>query len=157
MITIRPALRRDRDALVRLPALQRNFNAHEVATALEVIDASFAAGVADYRIHVAVEGGGRVPGFICYGPIPLTDNRYDLYWIAVDPARSRQGIGRLLVEAMEEELRASGPGIIYVDTSSTKGYEAARAFYRNQGYREACTLPDFYRPGDDKVIFCKEI
>ena len=87
----------------------------------------------------------------------MTDRRFDLYWVAVNPALGRQGVGRLLLARMEAELGAQGPAKIYVDTSSTPGYDPARSFYEKNGYQVACVFRDFYRDGDDKVIYLKEL
>jgi len=111
----------------------------------------------DYRIVSAVSATDRAAGFICYGPIPMTDARYDLYWIAVDRRFPKQGIGGCLIEFMEREIQSAGGGQIYVDTSSTPPYAAARLFYQKHGYRVICTLEDFYRTGDHKVMFRKTI
>ena len=47
--------------------------------------------------------------------------------------------------------------MVYVDTSSTHGYDRARSFYEKNGYTVACVLPDFYRAGDDRVIYRKTL
>lgn len=157
MISIRPIAAEDRAQLIRLVERQDNFNAREVEVAIEVIDDTLDPAKSDYCILVAVSEGQGVVGFICYGEIPMTDRRFDLYWVAVDPALGRQGVGRLLLVRMEAELSAQGPAKVYVDTSSTPGYDPARGFYEKNGYRAACVLHDFYRDGDDKVIYLKEI
>lgn len=79
MITIRPIALADRAQLFRLVERQDNFNAQEVAVAMEVIDETLAPAGDDYSILVAVREGQEVAGFICYGEIPLTDRRFDLY------------------------------------------------------------------------------
>lgn len=155
MTTIRPIIPADREQLLRVVRLQDNFLECEVEVAMEVIDGSFNP-VEDYRTLAAIEDDGTIAGFISYGPIPLTENRYDLYWIAVDPAYCRHGIGSRLLAAMEEDLRRAGPGHIYIDTSSTEGYAKARAFYEKNGYRIASLLTDFYRDGDDRVLYLKK-
>ena len=157
MITIRPLAAEDRAQLLALVRLQDNFNAQEVEVAIEVIDDTLDPTKNDYCILVALSEGQGVVGFICYGDIPMTDRRFDLYWVAVDPALGRQGVGRLLLARMEAELRAQGPAKVYVDTSSTAGYDPARGFYEKNGYQVACVLHDFYRDGDDKVIYLKEL
>ena len=157
MITIRPIEAQDRIQLIRLVERQDNFNAREVEVAIEVIDDTLDPAKHDYSILVAVSEGQGVVGFICYGEIPMTDRRFDLYWIAVDPALGRQGVGRLLLAKMEAELSGQGPAKVYVDTSSTSGYDRARSFYEKNGYRVACVLHNFYRDGDDKVIYLKEL
>ncbi|MGV1100851.1 GNAT family N-acetyltransferase [Thiovibrio sp. JS02] len=155
MITIRPIADKDRGQLLTLVRKQDNFNAQEVEVAMEVIDDTLNPEKNDYRILVALGEAEQVIGFICYGEIPMTDRRFDLYWVAVDPALGRQGVGRLLLARMEEDLAAAGPVRVYVDTSSTPGYDRARSFYEKNGYRVACVLVDFYRDGDDKVIYLK--
>lgn len=158
MISIRPIENKDRPQLLSLVRLQKNFNAQEVEVAIEVIDDTLNPDKNDYRILVAVaDDGEKVVGFICYGEIPMTDRRFDLYWVAVDPISGRQGIGRQLLAQMEAELCAEGPARVYVDTSSTPGYDSARGFYEKNGYRAACVFHDFYRDGDDKVVYLKEL
>jgi len=157
MITIRPIAAQDREQLLSLVRLQDNFNAQEVEVAIEVIDDTLDPTKNDYSIFVAVAEERGVVGFICYGEIPMTDRRFDLYWVAVDPDMGRQGVGRLMLARMEAELSAQGPAKVYVDTSSTPGYDRARRFYEKNGYRVACVLHDFYRDGDDKVIYLKEL
>ena len=155
MTTIRPIIPADRGQLLRVVRLQTNFLDCEVDVAMEVIDGTFDPAEG-YRTLAAVEDGGTIAGFISYGPIPLTENRYDLYWIAVDPISGRKGVGSLLLTAMEEDLRRAGPGHIYIDTSSTEGYAKARAFYEKNGYHIASLLRDFYREGDDRVLYLKK-
>ncbi|MBU3937359.1 MAG: GNAT family N-acetyltransferase [Proteobacteria bacterium] len=157
MISIRPIETKDRPQLLTLVRLQENFNAQEVEVAIEVIDDTLNPEKNDYRILVAVTEKETVAGFICYGEIPMTDRRFDLYWVAVDPGLGRQGIGRQLLAQMEAELGAQGPARVYVDTSSTPGYDSARGFYEKNNYRVACVFHDFYRDGDDKVVYLKEL
>ncbi|MFZ5758136.1 MAG: GNAT family N-acetyltransferase [Thermodesulfobacteriota bacterium] len=155
MITIRRAAADDRHQLYTLVATIDNFTAEEKELAREVIRDGLASEKNGYHILVAEEGVNSLGGFICYGEIPITKNRWDLYWIAVAPDLSRKGVGSLLLQAMEEKL---GSGVrVYVDTSGTSGYARARSFYERNGYTVACVLPDFYRTGDDKVVYCKDI
>ncbi len=154
MTIVRPIVSEDREQLLRLVKLQTNFLECEVEVAMEVIDDTFNPAQ-DYSTLTAVEEDGRISGFISFGPIPLTERRYDLYWIAVDPAFGRHGIGSQLMAAMEEDLRKGGPGHIYIDTSSTEGYAKARAFYEKNGYHVASRLADFYREGDDRILYLK--
>jgi len=157
VISIRPIEARDRSQLLELVRLQDNFNAQEVEVAIEVIDDTLDQAKNDYSILVAVREGQELAGFICYGEIPMTDRRFDLYWVAVDPDLGRKGVGGLLLARMEEELTWQGGGIVYVDTSSTPGYARARSFYEKNGYGVACVLADFYRAGDDRVIYSKTV
>lgn len=157
MITIRSTTGNDRHQLFSLIDTIDNFNAEERELAREVLDAGLVSDKSGYHILVAVDSDSpdSLAGFICYGPIPITVNRWDIYWIAVAPTVSRRGFGTLLLRAMEEKI---GRGVrIYVDTSATSGYSKARAFYERHGYKVACRLADFYATGDDKVVYCKDL
>lgn len=157
MITIHEITPADREPLIRLCQVQKNFNSQEIEVAIEVIDDALNPTKNDYQILTARTAQGEVVGFICYGAIPLTEQRFDLYWIAVDPSHGRQGIGKLLLAEMEQRLTIHRPALIYVDTSSTPGYDAARGFYEKNGYTVAATLADFYRQNDDKVVYVKAL
>jgi hypothetical protein len=56
---------------------------------------------------------------------------------------------------MEQRITDAGGHAIYVETASQPRYAPTRAFYERCGYTVAATLPDFYSPGDDKVIYTK--
>jgi ribosomal protein S18 acetylase RimI-like enzyme len=96
-------------------------------------------------------------GYACYGPIPATRESHDLYWIAVAPERQGRGLGRRLLRAVEREVARAGGRRIYVDTSGRDAYAPTRAFYERAGYVREATLPDFYAPGDAKVIYRKQL
>lgn len=155
MLTIRPATENDREGLLKVVAAQDNFNAEEREVAREVIDDGL-TGKDDYRHLVAIENDVPV-GFVSYGPIPMTERSFDLYWIATAPEHGRRGIASRLLTAMETELRKSPKPVVYVDTSSTEGYDRARAFYEKHGYLAAARFKDFYKTGDDRVIYRKEL
>ena len=101
--------------------------------------------------------GDRVLGYACYGPRALTDRTYDLYWIAVDPATRGGGVGKRLLAATEEAIRKLGGRLLIVETSGLPKYEPTRGFYRATGYLLEGTLKDFYKDGDDLVIFTKRL
>jgi len=153
-ISAAPIAPRNRDQVVQIVHKQSNFLPCEMTIAEEVIDGSFKPAD-DYRTLVALDDHDRVLGFISYGAVPLTDNRFDLYWIAVDPDVGRLGVGTILLHEMENILRREGSGHIYIDTSSTNGYLAARRFYEKNDFHVVAQLENFYRQGDDKIIYRK--
>ena len=155
---VRPVKTHNRKEVSRLLRQGKTFNEKEVQVALEVVDEALRRPEkGDYCAFCALDSNGSLAGYICFGPIPMTEGCYDLYWIAVDERLSRRGIGGKLLGFMEEFVIKKGARRIYVDTSSTPPYEPARAFYEKHGYRVACLLGDFYRKGDHKVIFMKEV
>jgi len=147
----------DIDAIRSLVAQTKVFSRAEVEIAVEVATAGLQSGEASgYHFHVA-EDAGRLAGFTAFGPIPATAASWDLYWIAVDPAGQRQGLGGRLLAAGEARAAALGCRRIYVDTSGRAAYAPARAFYERHGYRREATLADFYAPGDAKLIYLREL
>ena len=99
----------------------------------------------------------HVEGFACYGPRALTEGTYDLYWIATDPACRRRGIGQALLRQVENEIHALGGRLCVVETSGIEKYASTRKFYLAEGYQLEATIHDFYKPGDDLVVFTKHL
>jgi ribosomal protein S18 acetylase RimI-like enzyme len=82
-----------------------------------------------------------VLGYTCFGPIPGTEGRYDLYWLAVKPDQQRSGLGRELMARTEERVRKLGGDMLFANTSGLDAYRPARRFYRRCGYRQVAELP----------------
>ena len=86
---VRPLLATDRDALKALVAREGLFTTEEVSVANELVDAALDEPEEGYRVLVA-EQRGCIVGYVCYGPTPMTETTFDLYWIVTDPdARGR--------------------------------------------------------------------
>jgi len=101
--------------------------------------------------------GNQVLGYAIFGYRDLTDGVYDLYWIAVDPNARRKGVGRALITACEEVVCELGGRILIVETSGSAEYESTREFYVSVGYDNEATIKDFYKPGDDLIIYTKRV
>ncbi len=157
-MSIRKLRPSDRDPIERILRGTRVFSEQEVSVALELIDiANGKPDQTDYEIYVAEDPPGPVAGYICYGPVPLTQGVYDLYWIAVSQDLQGRGIGKLLLRFMEDSLAERRARKVMIETSSTSGYVGTREFYEKNGYREIARIRDFYKPGDDKVIFSRDL
>jgi ribosomal protein S18 acetylase RimI-like enzyme len=153
--TIRPLRGDDRAPLLELLRRTDVFTGDEIAIAEELIDAVLdSPDQKDYIINV-FDGGGLVLGYYCIGPTPATVATYDLYWIAVHPASHGRGVGKALNTHAEELIRSRGGRLVMVETSSQPRYEKTRIFYARRGYSELSRIRDYYRPGDDLVIFGK--
>ena len=124
--------------------------------ALEVIDAALTPNNPDYTVRAAIRDG-KIVGYVCYGPTPMTDGTYDLYWIASDPAVRGQGVGAALVSAMEGDIRRRKGRLIRVETSAMEAYGPTRGFYAAMQYKEESRFRDFYKPGDDLITLAKRI
>ena len=110
----------------------------------------------EYVFHAAATEGGRIAGFVCFGPASLAINVTDIYWVLVDPDMQRQGVGRTLLAHTEALLKGQGVRKLVIETSSTPGYDGARSFYLDCGFKEEARLSDFFKPGDDKVFYVKD-
>lgn len=144
-----------------LPDLVRILNETGAFTDVEVGCAVELLGIVlddpnqkDYFVAVA-EHEGRVAGYALYGPVPLTEGTFDLYWIATDPALQGKGFGQRLMVYAENEARTRGGRMMCLETSSQGGYARTRSFYDRAGYVEESRIRDFYRPGDDRITYVK--
>jgi len=133
------------------------FRADERSVALELVDHRLAhPGSDDYRFILALSGDA-LAGYLCYGRTPLTLSTYDLYWVATSPAEARSGVARSLVARMEDEIAREGGGLVRVETGSREGHGAAVHFYDATGFTRTATIPGFYAPGDDLIVFTKRV
>ena len=147
----------DRDPVIAVLNSTGAFRPDEIRIAAEVLDESLAAGPSGHYQSFVCEQSNRVVGWVCYGPTPCTVGTYDVYWVAVDADASSRGHGRRLMDHAEREIAMRGGRLIVAETAGQPGYARARAFYRRLGYREAARVADFYAPGDDKIIYAKNL
>ena len=155
---IRGLRRDDRPGVAAIVAAIPAFRAEDEAIALELLDESLDPTPATDYAWLIAERNGQVVGFACFGPIPLTEGTFDLYWIAVSPATTRLGIARQLDAAVTIAVRAQpGARWLLAETSSTVDYQPAQAFYARQGYQLLGRIADYYRPGDDRLTFGKRL
>ncbi|WP_305042811.1 GNAT family N-acetyltransferase [Geoalkalibacter sp.] len=143
--------------LVRILEATGAFNDEEVGVAVELLGIVLNDHAQqDYEVAVA-EVEGRVAGYVLFGPVPLTQGNFDLYWIAVDPAAQGHGVGRKLMAYVEEQARERGGRLVCLETSSQGSYERTRRFYEQAGYVEESRIRDFYKPGDDRLTYVKRL
>lgn len=153
--SLRPVERAQRARLEELTRATGFFREEEVATAVELLDESL-AGDTDYRFVGAFEQD-ELTGYACWGPTPGTEGTCDLYWIVVDRRRQGAGIGTQLLSEVEGRLLDEGCRLVVVETSSRADYAPTRGFYENRGYTRAATIPGYYAPGDDLVVYTKDL
>ena len=155
---IRPLTGKDKAALRSMLIRCRAFTSQEINVAMELIEIVLKdKDQGDYRIDCLVNGQDLPLGYICHGPVPMTQGTFDLYWIVVDPDSQRQGVGSTLVTLLDEVVRGMNGRMILADTSTLPQYEKTRSFYLSEGFQEVARIPDYYHPGNDRVTFCKRI
>ena len=89
---------------------------------------------ADHALFVAVDAAGHVAGCVHGTAIPILENDLTLqiFAMVVGPTRRRQGVGRMLVAAIEEWGRARGCGVCYLRCNVKR--EDAHRFWQGVGY-----------------------
>lgn len=155
-MNIRAATPADRGRIHEILVATARFTPQEVGWAMDLVDLAF-AGRPEYETHVLEEADAAVQGYVLFGPTPMAQGVWDLYWIAVDPARQGHGLGQLLLRFVENEIRQRAGRMLLIETSSKRSYAPTVRFYQRAGYREISRIKDFYRIEDDKVVFSKTL
>jgi len=177
-VAIRWCRPEDRQVVLSFLAETGFFRPDEIDIARELIDSAIAEGPkGHYQSFVACVNQGpdcglketpganpkseiRNPkslpvGWVCWGPTPCTLGTFDIYWLGVASNMQGRGIGRALTNFAEQKITERGGRLFIVETSSRETYTPTRRFYEALGYHKAGRIPDFYGPGDDRVIFLK--
>ncbi len=157
MPTIERAVDTDGSSILQVTAAISAFNPMEVSCVEELWNEYLDKGQASGYTFLVYRDGDQMPGYACFGPHPLTEGTFDLYWIAVDPAARQHGIGRALMSRVEAEVEDQAGRLLVIETSSTPDYAPARGFYAACGCTQEAVIRDFYASGDDLVIFCKRL
>ncbi len=156
MIKIRPTIREDQEPILRILERTGYFTPEEIKIADELLNSYFDHSLeSGYWTYTALTD--KVAGYVCYGPTPLTEGTYDIYWIAVAPDVQGRKIGTELLTFAEDDIARNKGRLITVYTSSQEKYSSTRSFYLRRGYHEGARIHDYYRPGDDLVIYVKLI
>lgn len=79
----------------------------------------------------------------------------DMMNVAVDPAYRRQGIARVLLNALEDALRARTVSSLTLEVRASNA--PAIALYQSLGYDQVGRRPNYYfKPKEDALILRKE-
>ena len=157
--TIRPARLDDLPPIRRLAVDNSMFTAEEFAP----VEETFLEGVQPEhqdQVWLVLEVNREVAAAAYLAPEANSDRVWNLYFLAVDPQAHGRGLGTQLLADVERRLVDQGPEgarVLLIETSSTDQYARTRRFYQWQGYTQEATVREYYGPGDDKVIFWKEI
>jgi ribosomal protein S18 acetylase RimI-like enzyme len=155
---IRPFFEKDRATLLSILIKTHAFTSAEIGVAMELIDIVLKDQLQkDYQIDCLVDDQDLAIGYICYGPTPMTQGTFDLYWIAVDPDFQEQGAGARLLSFLEEGVKAREGRMILADTSTIPHFEKTQRFYLKNGFQQVAKIQDYYHPGNDRITFCKRL
>jgi ribosomal protein S18 acetylase RimI-like enzyme len=149
-----PSRREEREAIAAVARSTGVFSPAEIDTVFELFDGYVNNPASGYEF-LSAEIGGRLAGFVCWGPTPLTEGTCDLYWLSTDAAFQRRGVGRALCGAVEREARKRNGRMIVIWTSGTGAYLPATRLYERMGCMLNSRIRDYYKPGDDLLVYVK--
>lgn len=152
---IRPMLCQDKSAILDILRRIPEFKPAEEEVAEEVIDSYLSDPSGSGYIIFVAEVEVSVVGYVCYGPTPLTEGTWDMYWLAVSPEMQGKHLGKTLLAYAEDGVKKAGGRLLLVETSSLPGYEKTRNFYCFNNYQLVAEIADFYSIGDDLLIYEK--
>lgn len=171
------ALQRSAAARILLDALAHVPSAWK--TRSDALDEVATFVVDDERLAVlAIDDSAKVCGWI--GAIKHTQFGWELHPMVVDPKHQRQGIGRQLINALEEKARAAGVLTIWLGTDDDFGgtnlygrnlfpnvleqlqqiHPAAGhpfTFYQHVGYTITGIFPDVDGAGKHDILMAKRL
>jgi len=100
----------------------------------------------------------KIPTAIGYCvPEKMTEGTYNLLAIGVLKESQGKGIASEMMKHIELLLKQKGGRILIVETSSANAQIAARNFYKKIGYTEEAVIRDFWKDGEDKIVFWKKL
>jgi GNAT superfamily N-acetyltransferase len=76
-----------------------------------------------------------------------------LGWFAVLPEYQGQKVGFNLMKRIIERARSQGYQRLFIETYSEEAFGKARNFYKHFGFQEMGTIKDYFRQGDDMIVF----
>jgi len=147
---------RDRDRIQEILVANARFTPTEIGWAMDLVD-DVLRSAGPYEAWVSADDQDVVIGYVLFGLVPQTEDVFDLYWIGVDVMHHGQGVGRQLLQFVEDEVRLRSGRMLLIETRSRAGWDRTHRFYRRAGYEEISRIKDFYRVEDDKIVFCKRL
>jgi ribosomal protein S18 acetylase RimI-like enzyme len=146
----------DGEHVLRLARGISLFEASDIETIQELWTEFATKGDEASWYHFLVSRSGEeILGFACYGQRPLTEGTFDLYWIGVGQSQQGRGVGKTLIGEVENRVRSQGGRLLIAETAGKEAFEPTRRFYLSAGYELEARIRDFYKLGDDLVIFTK--
>ena len=151
---IRSATPDDKKALIGIADAVGLFSPQELEELDGMLTEYFDGNLGNNHFWITYDDGEPI-GVAYYAPEPYTYGTWNLYFIAVHPNRQGEGWGGKLLQYVEETLTARGERLLLVETSGLPNFERTREFYRKHGYDQEARIREFYKAGDDKIIFRK--
>lgn len=146
----------DTTALIALAEATGLFEPSQTEELAQMLDQHFNGETENQDLWFTDDDNGPV-GVAYVAPERMTEGTWNLYLIAIRPDRQRQGRGVALLRHVEQTLAERGERVLLVETSGLESFEYVRSFYRKSGYDEEARIREFYKAGDDKLVFRKAL
>ncbi len=105
---------------------------------------------------ILAEDGDSLAGFVIAQEAVIRKSRGGhVVTIDVAPAFRRRGIGRLLMERVEERLRTAGADWLRLEVAVNNS--AAAEFYSGLGFEAIGRIPDYYHGSIDAIVMEKPL
>lgn len=97
---------------------------------------------------------GEVIGAGGIEKLPDTEGGYFLSWFAVHKEFRKQGLGRKIVDQVEQYARSKGGRFMTIDTGEDN---SAQGFYEKCGYTKVGQIPEYFGDHIGKIIYYKKL
>ncbi|PZD73966.1 hypothetical protein C1752_01632 [Acaryochloris thomasi RCC1774] len=153
---IRNAITEDKVSLLAIAEATGLFSPQELDGFGEMMSEHLGSQGESENFWITDDENGLV-GAAYYAPEPFSEGVWNLYFIGILPSEQGKGRGTALIRHVEEVLKERGERLLLVETSGVDSFEQTRSFYRKNGYDEEARIRDYYKAGDDKIIFRKAL
>jgi GNAT superfamily N-acetyltransferase len=147
----------DRSKIFNLFSHSGQFSPREISYAMALFDSHTQYGNDSVNHFILQEKDHDLHSCACYGPMPLSENRFQLYWLAIDHHHRKAGLSKTIEQVIEDKVRHLGGVKIFIEASSLPRHESLRHFHESCGYRLVAVVPDYYAQGDHKVWLAKDL
>ncbi|KAL3920653.1 MAG: hypothetical protein SGILL_003152 [Bacillariaceae sp.] len=126
---------------------------------LDDMIAGYLAGTEDCLWLTADDDNDDTQTLIAYcAPEKMTEGTWNLYLIAVHKNKQGTGIGTQALQHLQEQLVAKKQArVLLVETSGLDEFAQTRKFYLKNGFVEEARIRDFYKQGENKVVYWKSL
>lgn len=154
---IRPALPADQASMIAAIASSNLFPPDELDWLDTMLTDYFAGKSEEDHFWITADTDNGSVGAAYTAPERMTDGTWNTYLIAVHADYQGQGHGSALMYYIEQTLAERGERVLLVETSGLDSFALTRAFYRKLGYDEEARIREFYKAGEDKIVFRKAL
>lgn len=118
---------------------------------------SFISKTQEENHFLVVNDDNGINAAAYFAPETFVSGVYNLYFMGVLPKAQRSGIGAKLLQHVEHKTKSLDARILLVETSGLDKFEKAKNFYTKNGFIKEAVIREFYKKGDDKIIFWKKL